>query len=164
MPGTLPPCAPPGCTHVAVVLSGAFTQRGEPALLPKWQRAEMALACGADLVLELPVPWAMAPAELFASGGVAVLRALGCISVLSFGSECGDAGRLQVIAQALDSPAHRAALRQALRTGLPYAAARQAAVAGQLGDQEAALLASPNNTLGIEYLRAIAGSRHPFRF
>ena len=60
-----------GCTHVAVVLSGAFTQRGEPALLPKWQRAEMALACGADLVLELPVPWAMAPAELFAGGGVA---------------------------------------------------------------------------------------------
>lgn len=151
-----------GCTHVAVVLSGAFTQRGEPALLPKWQRAEMALACGADLVLELPVPWAMAPAELFAGGGVAMLRALGCISVLSFGSECGDAGRLQAVAQALDSPAHRVALRQALRTGLPYAAARQAAVAGQLGDQEAALLASPNNTLGIEYLRAITRQQAPF--
>ncbi len=143
-----------GATHVVAVMSGSFTQRGEPAMLPKWQRLQMALAGGADLVLELPVPWAMAPAETFATGGVALLQGLGCVHTLSFGSECGDADRLCRLAEALDAPQHRALLRKKLSDGLSYAAARQATVAALCGQEEAALLDHPNNTLGLEYIRA----------
>ena len=143
-------------THVVTVISGSFTQRGEPALLSKYQRAEMALNCGADLVLELPLPWAMAPAENFASGGVAVLNALGCIDLLSFGSECGDTATLKKLADLSTDPLYQSALKSELDNGIPYAAAGQKAAAQILGAEIAEHLASPNNTLGIEYLRAIA--------
>ncbi|MBR5524908.1 MAG: nucleotidyltransferase family protein [Clostridia bacterium] len=143
-----------GATHVVVVMSGSFTQRGEPALLSKFRRAEMALAEGADLVLELPLPFAMAPAENFAAGGVAILKALGCVDILSFGSECGDTAPLQRLAALSAAPEYRDALRDALAEGIPYAAAGQAAAARLLGEEAAAPLASPNNTLGLEYIRA----------
>lgn len=142
-------------THVVAVISGSFTQRGEPALLSKFKRAEMALSCGADLVLELPLPWAMAPAENFAAGGVAVLNALGCVNMLSFGSECGDTTVLQQLADLTHSPIYHAELKKALESGIPYAAAGQKAATAILGADIAQHLASPNNTLGIEYLRAI---------
>ena len=145
-----------GATHVVAVVSGNFTQRGEPALVSKFTRAEMALAEGADLVLELPLPWAMAPAEQFAAGGVALLKALGCVELISFGSECGDIGTLQRLAELPSHKEYQEALRSALSTGVPYAAASQTAAALFVGEEAAAALASPNNTLGIEYLRAAA--------
>lgn len=145
-----------GATHIAVVMSGNFTQRGKPALLPKQRRVAMALKCGADLVIELPLPWAMAPAEVFATGGVSLLQALGCVQVLSFGCECGDAASLQLVASAMDASAYNAALRQAMQAGVSYAAARQTAASVRCGEETAALLAYPNNTLGIEYIRAAA--------
>ncbi len=153
-----------GATHIVVALSGNFTQRGKPALLPKSYRTEMALANGADLVLELPLPWAMAPAEGFATGGVALLQALGCVQALSFGCECGDADALLALAAVMDTPAYTDALRRALRAGAPYAAARQAAAADLCGADTAALLAQPNNTLGLEYIRAAARLGAEFRF
>lgn len=143
-------------THVVAVISGNFTQRGEPALLSKFTRAEMAIAAGADLVLELPLPWAMAPAEQFANGGVAILKALGCVELISFGSECGDVQQLKALAALSDTAAYQTALKENLASGLPYAAAGQAAAAAIVGEEVAAALASPNNTLGIEYLRAAA--------
>lgn len=143
-------------THIVAVISGSFTQRGEPALLSKFKRAEMALACGADLVLELPLPWAMAPAENFAAGGVAVLNALGCVDMLSFGSECGNTHILKELSALSVSDAYHIALKRALANGLPYAAAGQAAAATVVGEDAASHLATPNNTLGIEYLRAMA--------
>ena len=142
-------------THIVAVISGNFTQRGEPALLSKYKRAEMALACGADLVLELPLPWAMAPAENFAAGGVAVLNALGCVDMLSFGSECGDVLSLKRLADLSSDPLYRSAIKAELENGIPYAAAGQAAATKIVGEPIAAHLASPNNTLGIEYLRAM---------
>lgn len=142
-------------THIAAVISGSFTQRGEPALLSKFRRAEIALACGADLVLEMPLPWAMAPAEQFAAGGVAVLNALGCVDMLSFGSECGDTAVLKRLAAVTAHPDYPAHLKAALAQGLPYAAAGQQAASRIVG-KDAAHLSSPNNTLGIEYLRAMA--------
>ena len=144
-------------THIVAVISGSFTQRGEPALLSKFKRAEMALACGADLVLELPMPWAMAPAEHFAAGGVAVLNALGCVDMLSFGSECGDVTSLRQLADISGNPLYQSALKRHLENGAPYAAAGQAAAESILGKEVANHLASPNNTLGIEYLRAMTG-------
>lgn len=143
-------------THVVTVISGSFTQRGEPALLSKFTRAEMALSCGADLVLELPLPWAMSPAENFAAGGVAALHALGCVDMLSFGSECGDTTVLKKLADLSSRADYQSELKNALNSGIPYAAAGQHAAARILGDDVAAHLASPNNTLGIEYVRAIA--------
>lgn len=145
-------------TAIVVVMSGPFTQRGEPAVLDKWTRARMALACGASLVLELPVPYATASAERFAFGGVQVLAATGITKTLVFGSEHGALPDLMDLASLLatETPAFKTALQGYLETGLSFAAARQLAVAAQLGDnQKAALLKSSNNILGIEYLKAI---------
>jgi len=153
-----------GATHIVAVMDGGFTQRGEPALLTKWERTRMALAGGVDLVLELPVPWAMAPAEIFAAGGVALLHAMGCIHTLSFGSECGDVEVLCRVAEELDTPEHNALLQQGLRQGLSYAAARQAAVAARCGRDVASLLEHPNNTLGLSYIRAARQQGAPFAF
>jgi len=80
---------------VVAVMSGCFTQRGEPALFDPFLRAEAALQGGVDLVLLLPVPWSLSSAETFAAGGVQILQALGCVEMLSFGSECGDIAALQ---------------------------------------------------------------------
>mgnify|MGYP003294236980 CR=1 FL=1 len=151
-------------THVVAVISGNFTQRGEPALLSKFHRAEMALAAGADLVLELPLPWAMAPAETFARGGVAMLDALGCVDVLSFGSECGDIAILKQLATVSKHPSYQDTLRNALADGIPYAVASQAAASALLGDDAAARLSTPNNTLGIEYIRAATDLNANFDF
>lgn len=76
-------------------MSGNFVQRGDAAVAHKHARGEMAVRCGADLVLELPTPWAMASAERFAAGGVALLASTGVVSHLAFGSECGDLTALQ---------------------------------------------------------------------
>lgn len=149
-------------THVVAVISGNFTQRGEPALVNKFCRAEMALAAGVDLVLELPLPWAMAPAEHFAAGGIAILKGLGCVDLLSFGSECGDVETLKALAALSDTPDYRNALKKQLSLGIPYAAAGQAAAASILGEEIASALASPNNTLGIEYLRAMLHQKAVF--
>lgn len=141
-----------GDLPVVAVMSGAFVQRGEPALLAKHARAEMALRGGADLVLELPTAWALASAERFALGGVAVLAGLGLPAVLSFGSERGE---LTPLARAAEADlASRARIKALLREGYPYAKARELAVAERLGP-EAALLREPNNLLGVEYCKAI---------
>ena len=141
-----------GVTHVVAVMSGAFVQRGDAALCDKWTRAEMALAGGVDLVLELPAPFALAPAPRFAAGGVGTLAALGCVQRLGFGSECGDAARLEAAAEALASEAFAAALKERLAQGVTFAAAQQAALEAVGG--EGTLLASPNDTLAVAYLAA----------
>lgn len=139
---------------VAAVMSGSFVQRGECAVFDKWTRARSALEGGADLVLELPTVYALSSAEGFARGAVELLAASGVVTHLSFGSECGDIGALQRVADCLDSGAYQAALRRLLGEGMPFAACRQRAVAELLGDAPAGLLARPNNNLGIEYIRA----------
>ena len=138
---------------VVCVMSGNWVQRGEPALVSKWVRARMALEGGADLVLELPTPWAMSSAERFGRGGVEVLTAAGVVDVLSFGSEDGRLEPLQRAAECLDSAEYRQALGGFLREGITFAAARQKA-AEALG-VDGACLQGANNNLGVEYLRAI---------
>lgn len=145
-----------GATHIIAVMSGSFVQRGEPAIFSKWERAEVALQNGVDLVLELPAPYALSSAERFASGGVATLSATGCLDFLSFGSESGELAALQRAAAACITAEQGEEIVKLLKEGLSYPAAREKAVA-QLADPEtAALLSTPNNTLGIEYLKAIA--------
>ena len=145
-------------TAIVCAMSGNFVQRGDLAVMEKYARAEAAVRCGADLVLETPLAACLSSAEGFARGAAALLDALGSVSHLSFGAEQADLALLQ---QAADLSLRQSeALRQGLAAGLPYAAAMQQAVSA--ADPEAgALLASPNNTLGVEYLRALAarGSR-----
>ena len=142
-----------GADAVICAMSGNFTQRGSFAALDKRARAEMAVRCGADLVVELPTVWAMSPAETFARGGVQLLALTG-IDTLLFGSECGELSALRRLADCLDSPAFADHLTAA-DSGATFAVRRQRAAAALLGDADAALLESPNNTLAVEYLRAL---------
>ncbi len=141
-----------GAEAVVCAMSGNFVQRGAPALLNKRARAEAAVDCGADLVLELPTPWAMATAETFARGGVALLAMAGC-SHIGFGSECGDADTLRTVADTLLLPELHGEIRAELALGVTYAAARQQAAQKRLGDAAEALR-RPNDTLAVEYLKA----------
>lgn len=137
-----------GDAPVVCVMSGHWVQRGECALADKWLRAALALDRGADLVVELPTPWAMASAEPFARGAVSLLAATGVVDVLSFGSETGGLAPLEEAAAALDAPDYPERLRAALGRGLSFPAARQEAAG-------AACLSAPNNNLGVEYLRSL---------
>lgn len=142
-------------TAVVCAMSGSFVQRGDFAVMRTHARAEAAVRGGADLVLELPLPWAIASAEGFAAGGVGVLAATGAVDTLVFGSECGDTETLKAVAAALESDAFAALLRQRLAEGTSFAAAREAAARKLLGEK-AAVLAQPNDILGVEYCKAIA--------
>lgn len=144
-----------GATHIAVVMSGNFVQRAEPAIAEKNARAAIAVACGADLVLELPVAWACATAQIFAFGAVALLDGLGCVDMLSFGSECGDTAALSHLAGAMAGEAFNDAVRSELKSGLPLAAIRQQCAGRMLGVQAALPLGSPNDTLAVEYISAL---------
>lgn len=137
---------------VVCVMSGSWVQRGECAITDKWLRAAMALQGGADLVLELPLPWAISSAEGFARGGVAVLKSTGVVDTISFGSESGNLKGLKALAEILESEEYRKVLRTELEKGIPFAQARQRA-AGRLGEG-AKLLEGANDSLGVEYLRA----------
>lgn len=143
------------CAIVAV-MSGNWVQGGRCAVLDKWTRTRLALLGGVDLVLELPTVWALSSAESFAQGATALLETTGIIDVLSFGSECGDANKLRQIAACLDSPVYHAGLHRFAEEGMPFAAARQEVVRGLLGNELSALLSTPNNNLGVEYLRALS--------
>lgn len=143
-----------GADTVICAMSGNFTQRGSFAALDKRARAEMAVRCGADLVVELPTVWAMSPAETFALGGVQLLAMTGADTLL-FGSECGELSALRRLAECLDSPAFADRLTALPDSGETFAVRRQRAAAALLGDADAAALESPNNTLAVEYLRAL---------
>lgn len=142
---------------VVAVMSGNFTQRGEPAILSKWTRAEMAIECGIDLVLEIPFVFACNNAEYFAKGAIAILNGLGCVTHLSFGSESGELGQLEKVADFLanEGQAFQYSLKKHLEKGLSYPRARQEATTDCLGDTAAALLREPNNILAIEYLKQL---------
>ena len=142
-------------TAVICVLSGDFVQRGEAAVYSKFARAEAACRCGADLVFELPLPWALSSAEGFARGAVALLAALG-VTKLCFGSETGRLNELDAVARTLLLPGLQGDIRALLAQdgSLSYPAARQQAVKARLGDA-AEILSQPNNILAVEYLKAV---------
>ncbi len=143
---------------IVCVMSGNFVQRGEAAAFTKNARAECAIHGGADLVLELPLPWALSSAEGFARGAVGVLNATGVVSHLSFGSESGSVESLDAIAKVLLRPEMDAIIKENLSEGVSYAFARQAA-AEHLAGQALPELRSPNNILGIEYIKAMYEQR-----
>ena len=167
-----------GADYVVVVMSGNFVQRGAPAIFDKYTRVEMALSCGADLVLELPMYYATASAEYFALGAVSVLNNLGCVDSICFGSECGDITVLDEIAEILanEPVTYKEALATRLKAGDSFPTARTTALLSLLNNKKeneadenitddndtdknetdyTKLLNSPNNILGIEYIKAL---------
>ncbi|MGI6669121.1 MAG: nucleotidyltransferase [Acetivibrionales bacterium] len=151
-----------GADCVVAVMSGNYTQRGEPAIVDKWARAEMALLCGIDLVIELPVTYAMASAEFFACGAVRLLDSLGVVNMLCFGSESGKIEKLSEIASILleEPEEYKNELKALLAAGKSFPSARQAAISAYIkskagSDKISETLRTPNNILGIEYIKAI---------
>lgn len=186
---------------VVCVMSGNFVQRGEPAIINKWARAKMALSMGVDIVIELPLIYAVSSAEFFAQGGVKTLDSLGIIDYLSFGSEVGEITPLRSAAEILtkEPKLYKELLKQGLDTGLSYAGAVEYALTRypvdffenisstnvthgknisnrehcndqfnnknvqqtNTGGQSLNLAESPNNILGIEYLKTIKKEGSP---
>ncbi|MCC8067035.1 MAG: nucleotidyltransferase family protein [Clostridiales bacterium] len=148
-----------GAAYAVVVMSPDFVQRGEPAIFDKYTRAGMALNCGADLVIELPVCYATGSAEHFAEGGVRMLDSLGVVDALCFGVESGNAALFQNAAEVLleEPDTYRMALRDGLKKGLTFPQARASALPAipEIGSECARLLSTPNNTLGVEYCKAL---------
>lgn len=144
-------------------MSGDFVQRGEAAVYSKFARAEAACLSGADLVVELPLPWSLSSAETFASGAVGLLSALGA-DYLSFGSEAGETGVLEELAHALcDQYIYNEVKNlQSADGSLSFARARQLALERRLGEK-ARLLETPNNILAVEYLKAIEMQALPLK-
>ena len=149
-------CAGPDAennTGVVCIMSPDVVQRGEFAVMEKYARAESAVLCGADLVLELPSAYACASAEYFARGAVGLLHACGIATHLSFGMESGLLAPLERAVECMEAPDYHAAFKSFLDEGLSYPAARQKAAART--GREAEVFSSPNNILAIEYLRAL---------
>ena len=142
---------------VVCAMSGDFVQRGDFAIERAHARAEAAVRGGADLVLELPLPWSIASAEGFARGGVGVLNATGIVDTLAFGSECGETEKLRRAAEALLREDFSERLRDELSKGLSFAAARESAARTLIGE-DAGVLAEPNDILGVEYCKALLQS------
>lgn len=155
--------------YIIAVMSGDFVQRGTPALFSKHRRAEAALRCGVDLVLELPVAVSCSSAELFAKGGVEILDGIGVTDALCFGSEEGQLPLFQKTAQILaDEPdEYQKLLRSFLKKGCSFPAARCRALAEYIHASETDMdehvlqtfLAQPNNILGIEYCKSLLRQR-----
>lgn len=144
-----------GYSHIVAVMSGNYTQRGEPACLLKEARCKTAISCGVDLVIELPLPYATASAERFAFGAVLLLDALGCCDALSFGSESGDLNELEECADAVQSLQGHPELRAQLKGGVSFPAARAAAAKAINPGTPLGALSDPNDTLGIEYIKSL---------
>ena len=139
---------------VICVMSGDYVQRGEAAIYSKFARAEAACACGADLVVELPLPWSLSSAESFARGAVGMLYQLGATH-LCFGSETGDLEALETVARILTQQDLNEQVKALLERDatLSYAAAREQVVLERLGE-DTEILRQSNNILAVEYLKA----------
>lgn len=161
-------------THSIAVMSGNFLQRGEPALFDKYKRAEMAVSNGVDLVVELPTLYACQSAEIFAHGAITLLNSLNCIDSLCFGSEHGDIDLLVEISKILinEPDKFKTLLKRNLDEGILFALARSKALSeymlnhtnlnideNKLND----VLSTPNNILGIEYIKSLLKHKSTIR-
>lgn len=152
------------CDGVICIMSGNFMQRGGPAIIDKWKRAQMAIENGVDLVIELPTYYAVSSAEFFAYGSVSILNSLEIVNNLFFGSECGDIKSLTKIAQTLvEEPwEFKEILKRNINSGLTFAKARELALIEFTNDNYIEnIISSSNNILGIEYIKAILKLNSP---
>lgn len=145
--------------YTIAVISGNFVQRGNPSVVNKWQKTKMALQSGVDLVIELPTIYSVSSAENFAYGAIQILTNLNIINTISFGTETEDLAGLNNIANLFinEPKEYTSLLQEELKKGNSFPRARQNAALKILNDNRryANLLSSPNNILGIEYLKAL---------
>lgn len=153
-----------GADISVAVMSGDFVQRGEPAVLDKYTRASMALNSGVNLVVELPVNYAVSSAENFAAGALKVLDYIKVDSI-AFGSESGDIERLSKLAHILcdNEDTLYNEISKYTANGISYAAARQKTVEKLTDKDTAAMLTSSNNILAVEYLKAIIKNNYAIK-
>ena len=148
-----------GADFIIVVMSGDFTQRGVPAIIDKYQRTRMALNAGADLVIEMPLYYSCSSAEYFASGAINLLKGLGVVDYLVFGSECGDIKILTDIADVLINHKQEISgvIHGLVKEGISYPIARVRAVEEAIPNsyEHVEAMNFPNNILGFEYIRAL---------
>ncbi len=148
-----------GCSYTVAIISGNFTQRGSTSLIDKWSKAQSAIDCGVDLVIELPVFYAISSAENFAEGAIKILDSLKVVDHLSFGAETSNIEILDKCADVLynEPREYKSLLSHELKKGLSFPKAREKALMLYLNDirKFANVLSSPNNILGIEYLKAL---------
>ena len=141
-----------GADTIVCVMSGNFVQRGECAFFNKHLRAEAAILCGADVVIDLPTPWAMSSAETFARGSIGLLESFG-IEALSFGCESDDEALLRAVAKMLKDTNTGTLIKKYSADGLSYPEAVSRALSDTLGEKAGQAVSSPNNTLAVEYIR-----------
>ena len=153
-----------GADISVAVMSGDFVQRGEPAVLDKYTRASMALNSGVNLVVELPVNYAVSSAENFAAGALKVLDYIKADSI-AFGSESGDIERLSKLAHVLcdNEDTLYKEISKYTANGISYAAARQKTVEKLTDKDTAAMLTSSNNILAVEYLKAVIKNNYAIK-
>lgn len=153
------------CDGLVALMSGNFVQRGEPAIIDKWKRTQMALENGVDLVIELPSLYALSSAEFFSHGAVSILHSMSVVNSLCFGSECGNISPLMNIANILveEPEAYRKSLKYYIQLGLPFPKARSMALTEYIKASHTdfkdfnyeEILATSNNILGIEYCKSL---------
>lgn len=149
------------------VMSGNFVQRGDTSLVNKWVKTEMALKSGIDLVIELPTVYTLSSAENFADGAVKILNSLGVVDFISFGSEIGEIAPLNDVANVLyrEPKEFSSLITSQLKSGLSYPRAREIALSQFFGNSKkySEVLSSPNNILGVEYLKSLKKHRSHIR-
>lgn len=145
-----------GFSQVVVALSGNFVQRGDAAIIDKWSRAKAAISGGADLIVEIPTCYCLAPAEKYAFGAISALENLKVVDTLCFGSESADENLIETLAlKILRDEKVETRLKEILKSGASFPSAREKAVNEIYGTEFSKILKNPNDTLGIEYLNAI---------
>lgn len=148
-----------GATHIVAIMSGNYVQRGDIAVMDKFERAKLAIKGGADLVIEIPTVYSMSSAEFYARGAVYILDSLGCVDEISFGSEVGLVSELEKAAEISKECSDSPELEEYLRNGMSYPNAINTMIYSRYGkklsNRISEILAAPNNVLAIEYLKAL---------
>ena len=150
-------------TAIVAIMSGNYTQRGEIAIMDKWKRAEAAVMCGVNLVLELPFPYSASSAEFFARAGVHIANKLGVVDYLSFGSESGDISELLEISENMLSESFDSELKKIISNekyeNVGYPKQLQVAYENAFSKTLSGDAFSPNNILAFEYIKALKKSK-----
>ena len=148
-----------GANYTVAIMSGNFTQRGDTSIIDKWSKTKIALSNGIDIVIELPLLYSISSAENFAEGAIKILDSLKVVDYISFGAETSNIKILDKIADVLynEPKEYKALLAHELSKGISYPKARDNALMMYLNNirQLSNVVSSPNNILGIEYLKAL---------
>ena len=154
-----------GAEKIVVIMSGNFTQRGEIAILDKFTRAKHAVIAGADLVIELPTVFATANAEIFAKGAINILSSLEIVDGICFGVESGSSEDYMSLAKAMNNETKefKKFLKEKLDSGISLAKAKFETLKILGGEFNESLISSPNNILGLEYVKAILSAKNDIK-